>query len=151
MAAIVQSLTITRASLSLGDLVITNDVPTSSTDYNLPEGGLAFPDFDMRVSYAPDADDVPGSQLVAYALGLGSLPLTIDTHGTSLADLQVNRRGLEAAFAQSGETVTLSIGGETETYPCIPTWPKWGAINSGALQVRIVSASLTVPVNPMEA
>lgn len=151
MAAIVQSLTITRASLSLADLVITNAPPSSSTDFHIPEGGLTFPDFEMRVAYVPDSDDVPGSALEAYALGLGSMPLTIEAHGTSMADLQANRRALEAAFSQSGETLTLTLDGETETYPFFPTWPRWGVVDSGNLKARIQPATLTVPVNPLEA
>lgn len=149
MEVVAQTLTITRGSLSLADLVITNAVPGPTADFSIPEAGLAFPDFDMRNAYGPDSDDVPGSVLTAYALGIGSLPLTLEVHGTDLADLQANRRALEAAFSQVGETLTLGIGSEEETYPMFPSWPKWGAINSGALNARIIAATLTVPVNPM--
>ena len=144
---VAQSLTVSGTA----GITVTNDVPDSSTDYTIPEGGLAFPDFDMRLAYMPDADDVDGSVLSAFSLGVGSLPLVIDVHGTTIADLQANRRALEAAFSQSGETLTLGIGGETEVYPFFPTWPKWGVINSGGLTTRILTATLTVPVNPMEA
>jgi hypothetical protein len=129
----------------------TNAPPSSSTDFSVPEGGLAFPDFDMRITYAPDTDNVPGSVPTAYALGIGSMPLIIDVHGTSIADLQVNRRALEAAFKQAGQTITLSLDGETEVYSFIPTWPKWGVVNSGFLERRIVPATLAVPVNPTGA
>lgn len=145
---VAQSLTITRASLSLADLVITNS-PTAGADYVIPEGGLAYPDFDMRITYVPDQDDVDGSLLQAWALGIGSLPLKVDVHGSDMADLQANRRALEAAFAQSGETLTLSFGGETEEYPFIPSWPKWGVVDSGNLNALLAPATLTVPVNPM--
>ena len=145
--AVTQSLTITRGSLGLADLVITND--PAATDYTIPEGGLAFPDFDMRVTYNPDGDDVPGSVLQSYALGVGSMPGSIDVKGSTLAELQTNRRALEAAVAQAGETVTLGIGTETETYPMFPSWPKWGAVNSGGLNLRIITATLALPVNPM--
>lgn len=123
-------------------LTVTND-PTA--DYTITEGGLAFPDFEIRNTYGPDSDDFPGAVLTAYAMGVGTLPLTIDVKGATVAELQTNRRALEAAFAQVGETVTLSIGGEEEVYPMFPSWPKWGAIGSA----RIITATLSVPVNPM--
>lgn len=150
MAVLAQTLTITRSSLSLADLVITNSVPGPSTDFSIPEGGLAFPDFDVRIAYHPDADDVSGSVLQSYALGVGSCPLTLEVHGTTIADLQVNRRALEAAFYQpEGEFLTIGLGTEEETYPMFPSWPKWGAVNSGALVSRIATATLAVPVNPL--
>ena len=121
----------------------------TSTSYTIAEGGLAFPDFDMRLTYAPDSDDVAGAVLIGYALGVGTLPLTLDVRGSSLADMQTKRRALEAAFSQAGETITLTIGTQTETYPMFPTWPKWGAVNSGALEQFIATATLAVPVNPM--
>jgi hypothetical protein len=128
-------------------LTITND-PTS-TSFVIPEGGLAFPDFDMQVTYAPDIAGVPGSVYQEFALGIGSMPLSIDVRGTSMANLQANRRALEAAFSQSGETVTLSFGGQTEVYPFVPSWPRWGALNSGGLRALLVTATLTGPVNPL--
>ena len=143
MTAVAQSLIVSGTA----GLTFTND-PTS-TDYVIPEGGLSWPDFDMRNEYLPDVDNVPGSLSRAFALGLGSMPLLINTHGTSLADLQVNRRALEACFSQEGETITLNVGGETEEYPFIPTWPKWGVIDSGRLERRIFTATLAVPVNPL--
>jgi len=141
--AIAQSLVVSGTA----GLTFTND-PTS-TNYVIPEKGLAFPDFEMRVTYFPDQDDVAGSLPQSFALGIGSCPLSIDVRGSTLAALQANRRALEAAFAQSGETLTIGFGGQTETYPFIPTWPKWGAIDSGALKSGIVTATLIVPVNPM--
>lgn len=143
MTAVAQSLIVSGAA----GLTFTN-TPTS-TAYVIPEGGLSWPDFDMRVEYLPDVDNVPGSVLRSYALGLGSMPLLINTHGTDMADLQANRRALEACFSQEGETITLSLDGETEEYPFIPTWPKWGVIDSGRLERRIFQASLAVPVNPL--
>lgn len=128
-------------------LTFTND-PTS-TDYVIPEGGLSWPDFDMRIEYLPDVDNVPGSVLRAFALALGSMPIIIKTMGVDLADLQANRRALEDCFKQSGETLTINIGGQTEEYPFMPTWPKWGVIDSGRLERRIFDATLAVPVNPL--
>lgn len=145
---VAQSLTISREG---GDLVIENVVPGGSTDFSIPEGGLSFPDFEAANTYAPDSADTSGSVLNAYRLGLGTMALTLEVHGTSIADLQANRRALEAAFFQPAYTVTLTIGGATEVYPAFPAWPKWGAINSGALVSRIATATLIVPVNPMEA
>jgi len=143
--AIVQSVTVSGTA----GITVTNAPPSASTDWHLPEGGLSFPDFEMRNTYAPDSDDVSGSELTAYALGPGTMPLVIEVHGTSTADMQTNRRALEAAFSQVGETITLSIDGQTETYPMFPTWPKWGVVNSGDLKAHIAVATLSVPVNPM--
>lgn len=141
--AITQSLTVSGTA----GLTFTND--PSAADYVIPEKGLAFPDFDMRITYIPDQDDVPGSTLQAWALGIGSCPLLIDVRGSSLVVLQANRRALEAAFSQVGETLTIGFGGQAEVYPFIPTWPKWGTIDSGSLTSRIITATLAVPVNPM--
>jgi hypothetical protein len=141
--AVTQTLTVSGTA----GLTFTND--PSATDYVIPEGGLSFPDFDMRIAYHPDQDDVPGSVLRSFALGLGSMPVQIDTCGTSLADLQANRRALEACFSQQDETLTITIGTESETYPFFPTWPKWGVIDSGRLIGRIFTATLSVPVNPL--
>jgi len=144
MAVVAQSLTVSGAA----GITATND-PTA--DFVIPEGGLAFPDFDMRLTYAPDSDGVPGAVLLSHDQALGSLPLLIAAQGTSLADLQANRRALEAAFSQRDETLTLGLGTETETYPFFPTWPKWGVVDSGRLAGLIIAATLTVPVNPMTA
>lgn len=146
--AVAQSLTVSRTT---GDLVITNAVPTSSTDFSIPEEGLAFPDFDVRISLLDDADDLSGSVLKAYSLGAGVMPLVLEVHGTSMADLQANRRTLEQAFYRDSYDLTLSIGGETETYPAFPAWPKWGTVRSGLLRELIAVATLSVTVNPMSA
>lgn len=145
--AVAQVLTVSRTS---GDLVITNTTDRTQP-YVIPEGGLAFPDFDMRLTFAQDQPDVPGKAILSAALDQGTMPLLIDVRGATMAELQANRRALEDAFAQFAYTVQLSLDGETETYNAFPCWPKWGAVNSGAMAARIVQASLSVPVNPMGA
>ena len=145
--AVSQSLTVSRTG---GDLVITNTTDATAA-YTIPEAGLAFPDFEFRLTYAPDNDDVPGKHLKAAALDAGTMPLSIDVRGATMAALQANRRALEAAFSQFDYTVTLTLGGESETYDAFPCWPKWGAVDSGRLSQRIITATLSVPVNPMGA
>jgi hypothetical protein len=145
--AITQSLTVSRSS---GDLVMTNTTDLSAP-YVIAEGGLSFPDFAFRLTYLPDNDDVPGKALKAATLDQGTMPLLIDVRGSTLADLQANRRALEAAFGQFSYTVTLTIGTETETYNAFPHWPKWGVVDSGRVSARIFRATLSVPVNPMGA
>lgn len=140
--AVAQSLTLSggfTASNALG------------STYILPEGGLAYPDFEARLGYLPNNDDVPGGSLRAATLDVGSLPLSIIVNGTSTADLQTKRRALEAAFSQFTYTVTISVGGQTETYNAFMAWPKWGAVDSGAAKAFLATATLTVPVNPMGA
>lgn len=140
--AVSQSLTVSQTG---PDFVASND---SSTAYVIPELGMAWPDFDVRLTYAPDSDDVAGSTPLAATLGVGSLPLTITVKGTSTTDLQTKRRALEAAFSQFTYTVTIEVDSQTEVYDAFYAWPKWGAIDSGQAKQFLAVATLTVPVNP---
>lgn len=138
-----QALTVSQTP---SDFVASN-APGSA--FLIPEKGLAWPNFDVRLANAPDSDDVPGSLALSATLGQGTLPLTINVHGTSTADLQTKRRALEAAFSQFTYTLTITVDGEDETYTASMAWPKWGAIDSGMVSEHMAVATLTVPVNPM--
>jgi hypothetical protein len=145
MTALSQSLTVSQAG---GDFVATNVI---GDPYILPEKGLAYPDFEVRLGYLPDNPDVAGSSPNSATLGVGTLPLQIAVTGTSSADLQTKRRALEAAFGQFSYTVTIEVGGQTETYDAFMAWPKWGAVDSGDAAKFLALATLSVPVNPMGA
>jgi hypothetical protein len=143
---VILSLTISRASLSLADLVITND-PTQP--FHLPEDGLEEPDVTYRLAYMPDSRDVHGKELVAAALEHSAIPATIYAKAADSATLATLKAELRAALGQFSYDVTLNLDGATATYSADPCGPRWGAVDSGMVKARMAKASVTIPVYPI--
>lgn len=138
------SLTITRASLSLPDLVIGDD-PGGS----LWIAGAGEPGFGFRYNYAPDSDHVPGSALLSAVLEMSSLPVTIYARAASSAALATLRNEVAAAVSQFSYTVTLTVDGIASSFSADPVWPHWQwAEDSGMVAAHMASTSLSIPVNP---
>ena len=140
------SLTIDRTSLSLADLVITND--PYAGNYHLPEDGLERPGFSMRRTYAPDSAYFPGRTLLAAVADASTLPVVIYTHAASAALLAAARAALEAATSQFAYDVTLSVDGQSQTWLADPELPQWGPVDSGLVRAHIEVARLVIPINP---
>jgi hypothetical protein len=143
------SITIDRTALSLPDLVITGD--STGADFHLPEDGIGRPNFAMRRGYAPTSRLISGQQLLSAVADVGSLSLRIYAHGTSTADLDVNRAALTAALTQWAFQLTLTVDGSAETYWCDPEFPTWGPVDSGEVAAFMSIATITVPVQPGSA
>lgn len=138
------SLTITRASLSLGNLVIDDD-PAAS----LWISGVGEPAFDFRYGYAPDSAHIPGSTLLSAVLEMSSLPVTIYARAASSAALETLRNEVRAAVSQFSYTVTLTVDGIASSFSADPVWPHWQwAEDSGMVAAHMASTSLSIPVNP---
>jgi hypothetical protein len=139
------SVTITRAALSLPDLVI-GEHPTD--DLWVPEDGVGAVGWDYRRTYAQDSAYVAGKALLAAIPEASTLPLIIYATGASSAAVEVNKALLNAALGQWAYTITTTVDGVATAYnaePCIPTW---GALDSGMVRARLARASVSVPVNP---
>lgn len=141
------SLTITRAGLSLPDLVISND--PEAGDFWLPEDGLEEPDQNWRLDYMPDHPDVHGRDLLSASREHTDIPVTVYTDAASSAALATNKATLAAALGQFTYTVTLNLDGATSTYSADPCGPRWGAVDSGMVRARLARASFTIPVYPI--
>ena len=140
------SLTISRTSLSLADLVIGND-PT--TGFWLPEDGLEEPDQTWRLTYMPDHPDVHGKQLLSAVMEHSAIPATIYTKAADVATLGAQKAALSEALGQFSYTVTLNLDGVTYSYSADPCGPRWGAVDSGMVRARIARASVVIPVYPI--
>src|SRR5690349_17986212 len=92
------SLTISRAGLSLPDLVISND-PTAG-DFWLPEDSVDEPEENYRLKYMPDSDYVHGKELIGAVLEHTAIPATVYTKASSAALLAANKATLRAALGQ---------------------------------------------------
>jgi len=142
------SLTIDRTALSLAPLVIPG-TPTTDNPFWIPKGGIGRPDFTMRLGYAPDSRWVPGKVLLDAVLEASSLPVTVwIDRVANLAELQTSRRELEAAFSQFTYTVTVTVGGQVESWQADPTWPAWGSLRHELVDELVDRADLVIPVNP---
>lgn len=142
------SLTIERTALSLADLIIP-DYPASATALWLPEDGLGEPDFEMRVGFAPDSLYIPGQKALAAVLDASAIPLIVKAQAPSTAALQTLKNELAAAVSQWAYDVTVTVDGVAQTWASsAPTWPKWGAIDSGMVKAHLAQATFTIPVNP---
>lgn len=139
------TLTISRDSLSLADLVITGDF---SGDYHIPEDGTFWPRFTTRRTYAPTSAFVPGELLMGAVQDAGEWPLTIYAHGDDAAALSAAMDALEAALTQPSFEATLNVNGVTRTWPADPEFPDWGEVDSGMARAFIARASVTLQVNP---
>lgn len=141
------TLTIGRASLSLPDLVITNN-PFGATFW-LPEEGLEEPTVDWRLTYYPDAPDIAGKALRAAVLEHTAIPAAIYTQASDAATLQANKRELLNALGQFSYSVTLDLDGAADTYDADPCGPRWGPVDSGMVRSRIARAEVLIPVYPI--
>lgn len=141
------SLTIGRTSLSLPDLVITND-PTAGAFW-LPEEGLEEPDETWRLSYFPDSREVHGRALASAVREHSAIPATIYTDATSSVELGQNKAILSAALGQFTYPVTLDLDGAALTYDADPCGPRWGAVDSGMVRAKIARASVSIPIYPI--
>lgn len=140
------SVTITRASLALPNLVITN-YPTG--DFWIPEDGLEEPEVNWRITYAPDHPDVHGRAKIGASLEASTIPLQVYTKAATAAALAANKATLRAALGQFAFNVTVNIDGATATYSADPCGPKWGQIDSGMLRAYLARASVVIPVYPI--
>lgn len=142
------SVTIDRTALSLSPLVIPG-TPTTDNPFWIPQDGIGRPDFSMRLGYAPDSRWVPGKYLLDAVLEASSLPLAVQIDRVAnIAALQVARRELEAAVSQFTYTLTLTVGGEDESWQADPTWPAWGSLRHEYVDVLLDRAEIVIPLNP---
>ena len=139
-------LTLTRASLSLPDLVISSD-PAGA--FVLPEDGIGEPDITWRYTYAPPSGDLHGSILLAAVKEHSSLPLVINVHGSTAAELQTNKQALTDALEQWSYNAQLLVNGQGGTWSCDPTSPNWGDFDSGMARAFMARASIVIPVYPI--
>lgn len=142
-----RSITFTRTSLSLADLVITDD--PNAGDFWLPEEGLEEPDVTYRYTYMPDSRDIAGSELVQAVQEHSRIPVLIYVKGTDAAALKANKQTLRDALGQFSYTTTLDIDGEVYAYRSDPTAPRFGPVDSGMVRQRIARASVVIPVYPI--
>lgn len=140
------SLTISRTSLSLGDLVIGTD---PATGFWLPEEGVSEPEGDYRRSYMPDSRYSHGRELLGASLAPSSLPVTIYTRGASMAALAANKTALRNALGQFDYDVTYSIDGVATTYRAEPVMPNWGELRSGMVRAFLARTAVVIPLHPV--
>lgn len=141
------TLTITRTSLSLPDLVITNN--PFGAKFWLPEDGLEEPATEMRLTYYPDAADIAGKKLRAAVEEHSAIPAIIYTQAADSAALKANKAELRAAVSQFNFDTTLDLDGAADTYSSDPCLPHWGPVDSGMVRGRIARASVLIPVYPI--
>lgn len=142
------SVTIDRTALSLSALVIPG-TPTDGNPFWIPQDGIGRPDFAMRLGYAPESRWVSGKHLLDAVVEASSIPLAVQIDRVDdVGELQDARRELEAAVSQFTYTVTIAVGGESETWQADPTWPAWGPWRHEYVDVLIDRADIVIPVNP---
>lgn len=139
-----QSITV---SADPDDITISGETPNGASRPAYILSSLDLPTFAYRLTFAPDVDDVSGKELQAFALDAGSCAVVVKVHGSTVADLQTNRRALEALFGQQSYTFTVTLDGEDEVYQGFPVFPVWDIDVVG----KIATATLSVPLNPMGA
>lgn len=140
------SVTFSRTSLSLPDLVIGGD--PNASNFHLPEDGADRPNMLMRRTYAPDSAYVGGRQMLAAVRDAGSIPLVIYVHATTAALLETAKDELEAATSQWTYDLTLTVNGQARTWAADPELPTWGALDSGMVKAHLARASIVIPLNP---
>lgn len=143
--------TITRASLSLSDLVIGNTATAGANAFWLPEDGIEEPDITFRYTYAPDSPDMHGKSLLQAVKEHASMPLTIYTQATTAAQLKANKTTLAAALGQFTYSTQLLVNGEGYTHSSDPCAPKWNAFDSGMARAHMARANVVIPVFPIGA
>ena len=141
-------LRITRAGLGLADLIIES---TPGGAFVLDEESNADPDITWRYAYAPLSSDMHGKVLLAAVKEHATLPLQVNVHGTSAADLATNKATLAAAVEQWAFTAQLTVNGEGFAWSCDPSSPKWAPHDSGMAAQHMARATLLIPVYPIGA
>jgi hypothetical protein len=137
------SVTIDRTSLSLPDLVISDDGAT----YRLTEDGVGYVVQSVRVTTAPDSADVDGSEIIGFAREATSLSLEFHVIGASSAAVAASVAALEAAFYRLEYDVTRTVDGVSTTWsggPCALR-PKRGAVDSGVVAAHFDTFAVTIP------
>lgn len=118
---------------------------------------MGLPDWELRYTFAPPSNHVPGNILLAAVQDSGAIPMTVSVEGTSLADLNVKKAELEIALAAwpgvfkaeaTDDTGTVIIAGPWETFPTIP---RWGEVLPTVLGHYLLEATFSLPVNPAGA
>lgn len=140
--------TIDRDSLSLPPLVITGARASTPSGMWFPEGGIQWPGFTPRYTYAPDSAYVAGRQLLAAVLDQANLPAVVRVAGDSVAQLVARKAELEQAVSQFLYEVTLDIDGATQTWSADYTWPQWAPPTASSRLDLTDRAVLTFPLNP---
>ncbi len=142
------SLTVDRSSLGLDDLVLTNN-PFDDSPYTYPEDGLAEPNFNMRLLYAPDSQWIPGRLLLGSVADGATVPLIVHVAADDTAQLKARKAALEAAFGQFSYTVTITVDDvELGTYPADATTVWWGVVDHGLAVASMAIGTVQIPVNP---
>lgn len=141
------TLTLTRASLSLTDLVIGSDPFTGA--FHIPEEGVDWPRFPKRRTAAPLSGIVGGLVPLALVDDIGVMPATIYAKGTTMALLKTAREELEAAVGQFTYDLTLAIDGQQiGTWEALGESVDWGPIDSGMVRGRMCRASIAFSLQP---
>ena len=142
------SVTFDRTSLALAPLVIDGNPNTGA--FHVSEEDCGWPSFSMRRTYAPESDEVGGSQLLKTAIDLGTFPLRIVAHGANMTALRAAMVELEAATSQFKYDLTLVVDGVTiGTYQAHAELPQWGALDSGNIRAALNEATIVIPLNPL--
>lgn len=142
------TVTLDRTSLSLPPLEITGSAPDTSGLFLDGSVGLLEPAFDVRATYAPDSNYVPGTQLLTAVLGASTLPLAVVAMGASAAGLATVKAELETAVWQFSYDVTLTVNGQPRTWSAGPCWPAWAELSSALADQHLARTAVVIPVNP---
>lgn len=108
---------------------------------------LGEPEFEERLTFAPDSDVIPGSQLKSAVVGMGRLPAVIYATAATSAALQIRKDELAAALWQFTYDLTRTVDGVATTYDAMPTLARWSA-DDGMVRAHLASTALSIPVNP---
>jgi hypothetical protein len=148
------ALTITRASLSLADLVVvgSHDSAVTGAGYWIPDDGsstFALPTFSPRIQWAPDSAYVTGRQFLASVLDQGTLALPVRVIAPDATTLVTRKSALETALHQAAYTVTITVDGYVigswNAFPSLVGWQTPTPRDRADLMARAV---LQIPVNP---
>ena len=145
MATPTVSLTITRASLSLSPLVVTN-TPGSRW---IPEDGVARPGRIWRHEFA-DSEFVHGGLKTSAKSENSTLQVVLYHQGTTDANLDSLVAATEAALFQPSFSVTLAIGSRAPlTYRAWEADVDPGPLDSGMVREHMERIVATIPVYPI--
>jgi hypothetical protein len=141
------SVTISRDG---ADLVI-GDHPNDGAFW-IPEDGITWPSFAMRRTYVPDSAEIGGRHHRAAVPDEGQVSLTVYVHATTLALLLTAMDELEAATSQFDYDLTVTVDGSmTRTWRAKSELPQWGQFDSGKTKAKLISGTITIPLNPIGA
>jgi hypothetical protein len=130
-------------------LTVSSGGDPAASPLQLDRNGLVDPDQIWRKTYAPDSQDVHGSELISAVLSQSSLPLIIWVNGSDYATFRTNRKTLIDTLSQFTYTATVTIDSQVEVWQCDPA-----DISPGPVLVEQVAAhhqnlTLTIPVYPI--